>query len=174
MGQMRRAGRKLALLAVFVAAVCVAAVAESSPECGVSNGGHDLVPRPRKITLADGFVDAKTQVTERRDGSLPPEGYRLSVAAGGISIVSSSAAGAFYARKTLEQLLKDGRYRVCEIEDAPEYRWRGMMIDEARELFNMKPLPNGAGQHAPIRGEYYFVDEGRPEDKKSEEEEGNE
>ena len=41
----------------------------------------------------------------------------------------------------------------------------GMMIDEARELFNMKPLPNGAGQHAPIRGEYYFVDEGRPEDK---------
>ena len=134
MGQMRRAGRKLALLAVFAAAVCVAAVAESSPECGVSNGGHDLVPRPRKITLADGFVDAKTQVTERRDGSLPPEGYRLSVAAGGISIVSSSAAGAFYARKTLEQLLKDGRYRVCEIEDAPEYRWRGMMIDEARHF----------------------------------------
>ena len=43
----------------------------------------------------------------------------------------------------------------------------GMMIDEARELFNMPPLDNGAGQHAPIRGEYYFVDEGRPEDKKT-------
>jgi hypothetical protein len=37
---------------------------------------------------------------------------------------------------------------------------RGMiMIDEARELFNYPPLPNGAGQHAPIRGEFYMVDE---------------
>ena len=42
----------------------------------------------------------------------------------------------------------------------------GMMIDEARELFNMPPLADGAGQHAPIRGEYYFVDQGRPDDKK--------
>ena len=40
-----------------------------------------------------------------------------------------------------------------------------MMIDEGRKLFNMPPLPDGAGQHAPIRGEYYFVDQGRPEDK---------
>lgn len=40
-----------------------------------------------------------------------------------------------------------------------------MMIDEGRELFDMAPLPDGAGQHAPIRGEYYFVDKGRPDDK---------
>ena len=43
----------------------------------------------------------------------------------------------------------------------------GMKIDEARELFNMPPLKDGAGQHSPIRGEYYFVDQGRPEDKKT-------
>ena len=36
-----------------------------------------------------------------------------------------------------------------------------LMIDEIRELFNYAPLPDGAGQHAPIRGEYYMVDEGR-------------
>jgi hypothetical protein len=36
-----------------------------------------------------------------------------------------------------------------------------LMIDEIRELFNYEPLPDGAGQHAPIRGEYYMVDEGR-------------
>ena len=41
---------------------------------------------------------------------------------------------------------------------------RGMlMIDEVREMFNYPPLPNGAGQHAPIRGEYYMVDQGRPD-----------
>ena len=38
-----------------------------------------------------------------------------------------------------------------------------LMIDEIRELFNYEPLPDGAGQHAPIRGEYYMVDEGKEE-----------
>lgn len=34
-----------------------------------------------------------------------------------------------------------------------------ILIDEGRELFNLPPLPNGEGQRAPIRGEYYFVGE---------------
>lgn len=37
---------------------------------------------------------------------------------------------------------------------------RGMiMIDEIRELFNYEPLPDGRGQFAPIRGEYYNAGE---------------
>lgn len=37
---------------------------------------------------------------------------------------------------------------------------RGMItIDEIRELFNYAPLPNGAGNRLPIRGEYYFINE---------------
>lgn len=37
---------------------------------------------------------------------------------------------------------------------------RGMiLIDEVRELFNYAPLPDGKGQKAPIRGEYYFSDD---------------
>ena len=36
-----------------------------------------------------------------------------------------------------------------------------LMIDEIRELFNLAPMPDGAGQHAPIRGEYYMVDQGK-------------
>ncbi len=34
-----------------------------------------------------------------------------------------------------------------------------ILIDEIRELFNMAPLPDGAGQVAPIRGEYKATDE---------------
>ena len=37
-----------------------------------------------------------------------------------------------------------------------------LMIDEIRELFNYDPLPDGIGEHVPARGEYYFVDEGKP------------
>lgn len=39
---------------------------------------------------------------------------------------------------------------------------RGMiMIDEARALFNYPPLPDGNGQRAPIRGEFYMVGDDR-------------
>lgn len=38
-----------------------------------------------------------------------------------------------------------------------------LLIDEIRDLFNYPPLPDGAGKHAPIRGEYYMVDQGRPD-----------
>ena len=51
-----------------------------------------------------------------------------------------------------------------KVSMAKELGDRGiLMIDEIRELFNYGPLPEGAGQHAPIRGEYYMVDEGRPD-----------
>ena len=38
-----------------------------------------------------------------------------------------------------------------------------LLIDEIRDLFNYPPLKDGAGQHAPIRGEYYFVDDPKDE-----------
>ena len=46
---------------------------------------------------------------------------------------------------------------------------RGILtIDEIRELFNYAPLPDGTGQHVPIRGEYYFADEGKEGDETDE------
>lgn len=39
-----------------------------------------------------------------------------------------------------------------------------IMIDEIRELFNYPPLPDGVGQRVPIRGEYYFVNEDKPQE----------
>ena len=49
-----------------------------------------------------------------------------------------------------------------------------ILIDEIRELFNYPPLPDGKGQHAPIRGEYYMADEGRPDGEKKKGEGENE
>jgi len=49
---------------------------------------------------------------------------------------------------------------------------RGVLtIDEIRELFNYAPLPDGAGQYTPIRGEYKDVQDSGDENK---EEENNE
>lgn len=44
-----------------------------------------------------------------------------------------------------------------------------LTIDEIRELFNYPPLPDGRGQHAPIRGEYYYAGEDQPEEVPDEE-----
>ena len=50
---------------------------------------------------------------------------------------------------------------------------RGMItINEARELINYVPLPPEIGDQLPIRGEYYFVGEGKePEEPDPEPEE---
>lgn len=56
-----------------------------------------------------------------------------------------------------------------KVQMAKELGDRGaIMIDEIRAMFNYPPLPNGEGQHAPLRGEYKWVDE------KNEEGEDNE
>ena len=47
-----------------------------------------------------------------------------------------------------------------KVQMAKELGDRGaILIDAIRELFNYEPLPNGAGQVAPIRGEYKATDE---------------
>ena len=53
------------------------------------------------------------------------------------------------------------------IDMAKELGDRGMIMrDEIRELFNLPPLPDGIGQTAPVRGEYYNAGDPRPADNK--------
>ncbi|MBX3751046.1 MAG: beta-N-acetylhexosaminidase [Opitutaceae bacterium] len=73
-----------------------------------------------------------------------PEAYTLRVTAGRVTIAASAPAGAFYAVQTLFQLLPPAIFGhtpqpglkwtapAIEIEDAPRFRWRGLMIDSAR------------------------------------------
>ena len=55
---------------------------------------------------------------------------------------------------------------TAKVQMAKELGDRGaLMIDEIRELFNYAPLPDGAGQVAPIRGEYKATDDLTEEEK---------
>ncbi|MBP6508581.1 MAG: family 20 glycosylhydrolase, partial [Opitutaceae bacterium] len=72
------------------------------------------------------------------------EAYALQVRTGHVTISAGYAAGAFYASQTFLQLLPPAILGASpqpdltwiapavEIEDAPRFRWRGMMIDSAR------------------------------------------
>ena len=87
---------------------------------------------------------APAAVRIRRHGSAGgPEAYRLTVSAGGVEIVASADAGAYYAVQTLRDLLTlHGRsIPACEIEDAPAFSRRGVYHDCSRgKVPKVEPL----------------------------------
>lgn len=104
-----------------------------------------LVPLPREVEWRDG-ISISPGLIDRRDVSIPREGYRLEIAAGGITVTTSDSTGAFYARQTLKQLAlvdeKTGvtNYPCCRILDYPAYPWRGVLLDEGRHFFGRETV----------------------------------
>ncbi len=71
----------------------------------------------------------------RREKSIRgPEAYRLTIGRGGIEIIASADAGAYYAVQTLRELITaHGRsLPTCLIEDEPGFTRRGVYLDCAR------------------------------------------
>ena len=80
------------------------------------------------------------------DKSLPKEGYTLEVTPEKINIKAADYNGALYALQTLRQLLpnevesselvkRDWLVPAVTITDAPQYQWRGLMLDVSRHFF---------------------------------------
>ncbi|MEQ8143538.1 beta-N-acetylhexosaminidase [Streptomyces sp. OP7] len=78
---------------------------------------------------------------------LGPEEYRLVSDGAGVLVEGGDAAGVFRGAQTLRQLLGPDAYRKAPvrrdrawtvpyvtIEDAPRFRWRGLMLDVARHF----------------------------------------
>ena len=101
-----------------------------------------IVPKPTEMRVLGGICRG-AEVKVERDKSIPAEGYRLCVSERGISIRCSDGAGETYARQTLRQLElpnASGVYRCVEIYDVPKYRWRGLMLDDARHFFGRETV----------------------------------
>ncbi|MDX5567161.1 beta-N-acetylhexosaminidase [Streptomyces sp. ID05-04B] len=102
------------------------------------------------LPLRPGPRDARDGVRLCLDDTLAPEAYRLSVVAhggGGVEIRGGGPAGVFWGAQTLRQLLGPEAFRRAPvrpgtryavphrtIEDAPRFRWRGLMLDVARHF----------------------------------------
>lgn len=110
------------------------------------------------LERADRIHDGTPSITFATQEGLPLEGYKLSVTPARITITASQPNGFFYGLQTLYQLLPpevygkernkraDWSVPAVEIEDAPRFAYRGMMLDVCRNF-------------SPIEYVYRFIDQ---------------
>jgi hexosaminidase len=95
-----------------------------------------------QLSCAHRASDNRILLTARDSTGLGIEAYRLEVGRRGVTIVASSPAGAFYGCQTLRQLINTQSTKIpfVEIEDAPRYSWRGLMLDVSRHFFDTQTI----------------------------------
>jgi len=101
------------------------------------------------------------------------EGYRVSISSDNILIEARDKAGFFYAVVSLMQLMDNSiwgnkysqkvwKISACKIVDYPRYRWRGMMLDSARNFFSVayvKKFIDRMAQHKLNRFHWHLSDD---------------
>ncbi|WP_271910076.1 beta-N-acetylhexosaminidase [Vreelandella alkaliphila] len=91
----------------------------------VNKGGDSLVIRARLVSESDVLDEALA-----REG-----GYRLQLNESGADILAFDASGAFYAVQSLIAAMdEEGLVPAMDIDDAPRYDYRGVMLDVARNF----------------------------------------
>ncbi|MFE0673697.1 beta-N-acetylhexosaminidase [Streptomyces sp. NPDC058867] len=120
---------------------------------GTERAGHWLTAVLRQSTGLP-LREAREPAEARGDGiallldpALGPEEYRLTGGDDGVVIEGGDAAGVLHGAQTLRQLLGPDAHRRAPldparvwavpqvtVEDAPRFRWRGLMLDVARHF----------------------------------------
>ncbi len=115
------------------------------------------------VTATEGNTEAANSIflSLSPDKTIPSEGYRLQVAANGVTITAAAPAGIFYGVQTLLQLLpkqienNQNKKPVTAwaipfvtIEDNPRFGWRGLMLDVSRHFFTVAEVKDYIDQMA--------------------------
>lgn len=86
------------------------------------------------------------QVAFLRSNEFSSEEYSISCSPTKIVVTAFDEAGAFYAVKTLSQLIFDGSgkkcIQCCVVHDKPQFEMRSFMLDEARHFFGKDFVKN--------------------------------
>jgi hypothetical protein len=107
----------------------------------MKNTKFNLLPLPRKMQYGHkanikSYDFEHVEATINSDIIPHSEGYILEVKVSGIKISAHDTAGLFYARQTLQQLRQQSEGCLTDeiyIEDWPDYRHRGVMLDISRD-----------------------------------------
>ena len=102
-----------------------------------------IIPYPNKVEMGKGFFKLTKSAASTATLIVDPqtavvtsmEGYHLSVTPTAITITAKTKAGAFYGMQTLLQLEAQSKnIPVLEIDDAPAFGYRGLMLDVGRHF----------------------------------------
>jgi len=117
---------------------------------------------------------AKARIEFVESSVVPAEGYTLRVTTNVVTIAAATATGAFYGVQTLLQLFPPAvfdqqprpdlpwKVTCAEIEDAPRFRWRGVMVDSSRfyqPLATLKKFIDVLAQHKINVFHWHLVDD---------------
>jgi N-acetyl-beta-hexosaminidase len=114
--------------------------------CGCALAEINILPTPGTVVRQPGSCPVSAAGApdfQPLEKDLGTEGYELEVSEQGIVIRSNTAAGKFYARQSLQQLLDhavDGKIPCVKIVDQPKYAWRSFMIDSGRQYQKMETI----------------------------------
>jgi hexosaminidase len=105
-----------------------------SAEASSDENAKIRITRPDASQLEEAFEEAGLA----RPGRIQ-EAYRLRIGPDGIVLDSGGPAGRFYGLTTLWQILTadrntPGNLPGLDVFDAPEFPWRGLMLDSARHM----------------------------------------
>lgn len=127
-------------------------------------GAYDILPSFKSVTLGEGTYTGSDIVLESAVENSNPEYYTISVTPGGIRIAGASDDALGMARRTVARLLAanpDG-LPVAEIVDYPDYGYRGMMIDVARNnqpMSQMRKFVDAMADHRMNKLQFHFIDD---------------
>ncbi len=101
---------------------------------GISSG--DIAPALAAFRRGVAVGGDGPQLSITADTAMQPESYRITARNGAIAISAADPAGASYALRSLVQqaVYERMRPRALEIEDAPRFAFRGLMLDIARNF----------------------------------------
>ena len=85
-------------------------------------------------------------------GVVSAEAYRLHVTPDTIEVSASGKEGFLRAWQTINQLAGKRGIACCDINDAPAYKWRGLMMDVSRHFFPISYLK----KQIDVMSEYKF------------------
>lgn len=114
---------------------------DDSPESrraaeAIRAAGRELAGLTWTIKPGSRRVSSKGGVLMKLDSkAAPPQGYRLVVGRATIALTAADAGGLFYGAMTLKQILRQaaGRIPAMDIQDHPDFKVRGVMIDISRD-----------------------------------------
>ncbi len=125
---------------------------------------YDIIPSFKSVKAGKGTYNGNGPVTTKIVKNDNPEYYSLEISPKGVKISGASDDAIRTAERTLARLLdiNGGKLPAATIKDWPDYGYRGMMIDVARNfqtLDQMKKFLNLMADYRMNRLQFHFIDD---------------